>query len=193
MKIHTIPVGPLETNCYLVEDERSKETLIIDPGDDAEKILKEIKVHALKPVFVVTTHGHYDHIGAVREIKDRYNIPFLMHEKDLWGLPLVGAPQPDRFLKDQDKLDIGHWTLVIIHTPGHTPGGICLYNEKEKVLFSGDTLFAGTYGRTDLPYSSQADMEKSLKKLLKLPPDTKVYPGHGETTNIGREQETLNR
>lgn len=191
MKIHIIPVGMLDTNCYIVEDEASKKALIIDPGDDAAKILKLIKENDLKPLYIVATHGHYDHIGGVREIKEKLQIPFLMHEADLWGLPMVDAPQPDRFLKDREHFEVGSLKFEVLHTPGHTPGGFCLYNEKEKTLFSGDTLFLGTHGRTDLPYSSPEDMKESLKKLLKLPPETKVYPGHDQATTIGAEQNLL--
>jgi glyoxylase-like metal-dependent hydrolase (beta-lactamase superfamily II) len=191
MIINPVALGALQTNCYIVTDETSKEALVIDPGDEAGKIIDFISAKKLRPVYIAATHGHYDHIGAVREIKDCYAIPFLMYEADLWGLPLVGAPSPDRLLKDKDSFDICHLTFDIIHTPGHTPGGICLYNEKEKVLFSGDTLFQGTWGRTDLPYSSEKDMTASLRKLLALPADTKVYPGHGPSTTIGEEQGLL--
>lgn len=191
MLIHTLKVGSIDTNCYIIEDESSKEALVIDPGDDAEKILKLIKERRLKPRFMVITHGHFDHMGANRELKNTLKIPLLMHEKDTFGLAVVNSPLPDNFLIGGEEIKFGNSSFKVIHNPGHTPGGISLYCEKEKVLFSGDTLFYRTWGRTDLPYSSQIDMIISLKKLLKLPSETKVYPGHGKPTTIGDEQKLL--
>lgn len=187
MKIHVLVVGPIETNCYIVEDEAGREAVIIDPGGEAEKIIGFLEKHPLKIRAIVITHGHFDHIGANQELKNKLKIPILMHESDLFGLAMGDSPPPDRFLKDKDGFEVGGLKFEVIHNPGHTPGGISLYCKKEKVLFSGDTLFAGDYGRTDLPYSSEEDMAVSLKKLLKLPPDTKVYPGHGRPTTIGAE------
>jgi len=191
MKIHVISVGPIRTNCYLVEDEKSKDCLIIDPGDNAEAIIKLIDQEKLKPSAIFLTHGHYDHAGAVRTLKDHYQIPFLMHQRDLWGLPLVNAPAPDKLVEDGEKLVVGNLSFKIICNPGHTPGGLSLYCAVNQTLFSGDTLFAGTWGRTDLPYSSEKEMVVSLKKLLALPPETKVYPGHGRSTTIGAELSLL--
>lgn len=188
MKIHTVIVGPLETNCYIVEDEKSKEAIVIDPGDEAEKILNFLAIHPLKVRYIVITHGHWDHVGANWELKEKTKALILIHELDVPMLSITNSPKADRYLVDKDRIDIGDLSFSVLHTPGHTPGGICLYNEKEKVLFSGDTLFAGTCGRTDLPYSSEREMEKSLKKLLKLPAETKVYPGHGPSTTIGNEK-----
>ena len=185
-------VGPIETNCYIVtENEASKEAIIIDPGEEAGKILAFISKHQLQPLYIIITHGHFDHIGANRELKAKLKIPILMHEKDTFGLPSGNSPPADRFLKDQDHLEVGppeaDLKFEVLHTPGHTPGGISLYCEKEKVLFSGDTLFYDAVGRTDLPHSSEKDMRESIKKLLTLPPGTKVYPGHGQPTTIGDE------
>lgn len=191
MLIHIVVVGPIETNCYIVEDEKSREAMVIDPGDEPRKILKFLEEHQLKPRCLVITHGHYDHIGANRELKEKTGAPILMHKNDVFGLKVVDSPPADRHLEEGDEIKNGDISLRVIHTPGHSPGGICLYCEKEKVLFSGDTLFADTYGRTDLPYSSEEEMAKSLQKLLKLPPDTKVYPGHGQSTTIGDEQKLL--
>lgn len=191
MKIHTIKVGDLATNCYILEDANSKEALVIDPGDEPSAIIDLLNHHQLKTKFIITTHGHFDHVGANRILKEKLNIPILMHEADLFGLSIVDAPAPDRFLKDGDQINLGKESFIVIHTPGHTPGGICLYNEKEKTLFSGDTLFFGTYGRVDLPYSNEKEMAGSLKRLLKLPPETIVYPGHGKPTTIGNEQNLL--
>ncbi len=188
MLIHTLPVGELETNCYLVEDEKSREVLIIDPGDEAPKILKVLRERKLKPLYIINTHGHPDHASGNLELKEKIQIPILIHEFDASMLSFIGSPKADRFLKDGDQINLGGLTFKVLHTPGHTPGSISLYSEVEKVLFSGDTLFAGGIGRIDLPYSSPKDMAPSLKKLLSLPPETKVYPGHGGTTTIGEER-----
>ncbi|MGB9612641.1 MAG: MBL fold metallo-hydrolase [Candidatus Margulisiibacteriota bacterium] len=191
MNIHIFIVGPLETNCYIVEDEKNREAIIIDPGDEPEKILDFLEKHPLKVREIIVTHGHFDHVGAVWQIKEKLKVKVLMHKNDLPLLSLTTSPLPDRLLIEKDRVDLGELSFEVLHLPGHTPGSIGLYCEKEKVLFSGDTLFAGTWGRTDLPYSSEKDMATSLKKLLKLPPETKVYPGHGETTTIGEEQDLL--
>lgn len=191
MKTHNLRVGPIDTNCYIVEDESSKKAIIIDPGDEAEKILGFIKEQQIIPVFIVITHGHFDHIGANKKLKEALKIPILMHASDLFGLSMSDSPPPDRFLKEKDHFEVGGLKFEVIHSPGHTPGGISLYFEQEKTIFTGDTLFQGTWGRTDLPYSSEKDMAASLRKLLALPPETKVYPGHGKPTTIGDEQSLL--
>ncbi|MDI6731644.1 MAG: MBL fold metallo-hydrolase [Candidatus Margulisbacteria bacterium] len=175
MQIKTIKVGELQTNCFIVIDESTKDAVVIDPGDEAGKILAELK--GLKVKKLIITHGHYDHVGAVKELKKRLRADVLMHPDDAWLF------QPDVFVNDGDEINFGNLALKAIHTPGHTPGGICLYLDGH--LFSGDTLFAGTYGRTDLPGGSEGLMAQSLKKLAKLPPSTKVYPGHGGQTTIG--------
>jgi len=191
MKIHPIKVGPIGTNCYIMEDEASREALIIDPGDEAKKILGFIAENGLKPKYIVITHGHWDHIGGNRELKERLKIPIFMHKNDIFGLPYGDSPQPDRYLEEGDHFEVGCLRFEVLHTPGHTPGGISLYNVKKKALFSGDTLFFGTYGRVDLPYSDEKAMYLSLKKLLALPLETIVYPGHGRPTTIGDEQGLL--
>ena len=189
MKIHTLVVGPIQTNCYIVEDEASREALVIDPGGEAKKIIDFICERQLNISQIVITHGHFDHVGANQKLKDATGAPILVHQADDFFLPLSESPRADRYLADGDIITTGNISLQVIHTPGHTPGGICLYGEKEKVLFSGDTLFYGTYGRTDLPYSSQSDMERSLERLFKLPSETRVYPGHDKTTTIAAEKE----
>ncbi|MFA4905369.1 MAG: MBL fold metallo-hydrolase [Candidatus Margulisiibacteriota bacterium] len=183
MNIKTTKVGELRTNCYIVSDDN--EALVIDPGFETEKILQE--VGGLKIKAVILTHGHYDHVTEAFKL----NAPVWIGEKDEAMMKLTTGKKADRLLKDHDSFDICHLTFVIYETPGHTPGGICLYNEKEKVLFTGDTLFGADYGRTDLPGGSESEMVNSLKKLLKLPPETKVYPGHGHPTTIGDEQNLL--
>jgi len=191
MKIHTLKVGPIRTNCYIIEDEQTNQAMVIDAGGEPEKILGLLKKNSLKLELIVATHGHFDHLEGVRLLKEKTGARFLMHQADLFGLKTTDAPQPDGFLNDQANVECGMVNFAVIHTPGHSPGGISLYNKKEQVLFSGDTLFQSTYGRVDLPYSDEAAMVGSLKRLLKLPPETIVYPGHGNATTIGAEQNVL--
>jgi len=179
MKIKTIKVSILRTNCYIIIDEPANEAIVIDPGDEADEIIPHLE--GLKVKYIVITHGHWDHVGAVEEIKKFTNAPVAMSLGDDW------FALPDKELKDGDILTIGQLKFKVIHTPGHSKACICLYTTGH--LFSGDTLFAGTCGRMDLPGGSQTDMVKSLKRLTNLPDDTIVYPGHGETTTIAQEKE----
>jgi hydroxyacylglutathione hydrolase len=191
MLIHTLKVGPIGTNCYLAEDEASKACLIVDPGDEAEAIIELIGKNKLKPAAIVITHGHWDHVGANQELKATYHLPIMMNQADLFGLKITDSPTPDKNLKENDEVKAGGLIFKVMQTPGHSPGGISLYSKEEKVIFTGDTLFKETYGRVDLPGSSPEAMVFSLKKLLALPPETKVYPGHGRPTTIGDEQNLL--
>jgi hydroxyacylglutathione hydrolase len=191
MKVQQFKTGPIRTNCYIIEDEQTKKAMVIDPGGEPEQILALLAKNGLKLELIVATHGHWDHLEGVRLLKEKTGARFLMHQADLFGLKITDAPQPDGFLTDSDLFEVGSLKFEVLHTPGHSPGGICLYNEKEKVLFSGDTLFLGTYGRVDLPASDEAAMVNSLKRLLKLPPETVVNPGHGNATTIGAEQKVI--
>jgi len=199
MKVINLIVGQLKTNCYLVFDKETRVCLIIDPGDDVDYIMKIIADEKLKPVKIIATHGHFDHILAVTELKLAYNIPFLMHKDDEFLLERMNSsvkfflgvnskipiPKVDEYLENGDSLQIANCELKIVSTPGHTPGGITLYCKKEKLAFVGDLVFAGgAVGRTDFAYSSHEDLQKSIEKILKLPGDTKLYCGHGEVTTI---------
>jgi|SRR3989339_45732 len=188
MKVHTLVVGPIDTNCYLVEDEASRECLIIDPGDEAETIIESIGQQQLLPKMIVNTHGHFDHVTANLVLKDRYHVPIMFHDKDSFLVNLTIPVKADKYLVDGDVLSIGPLNFKVIHTPGHSPGGICLFEAAQGVLFSGDTLFFNTCGRTDFPYCSPGEMGKSLEKLVALPADTLVYPGHGRPTKIAEER-----
>lgn len=205
MQIITLVVGQVRTNCYLVED--SGEIGIIDPGDDGNFLIQKIQDMGVEPVWVLATHGHFDHILAVTEIALTYKIPFYLHPNDNFFLrraketaeyflgipadPVLVDPTP---ITEKTKLSIGKVNFQVIKTPGHSPGGICLYDKKDKALFSGDLIFSrGLVGRTDFEYCSKEDLKRSVKRVLKLPEDTVVYPGHGELTTIGQSRNDLRR
>lgn len=205
MNIEKLVVGQLQSNCYLVWNENSREAIIIDPADDGDYIIQKIQDFQLKPKFIIATHGHFDHILAATELKLAFKIPFLINKKDLFLLKRMQSstrywfrvelvdppPEVDKFFKEGDQIEFGQEKLKVIETPGHSPGGVSLYNRGEKVLFSGDTLFKQGIGRYDFSYASKEDLFKSIKKLLKLPEETVVYPGHGPETTIGEEKEIL--
>jgi len=196
--LERLVVGPLASNCYIVGSEVTREGMIIDPGDEAEQILEKIKDLQLDIKFIVLTHGHIDHIGAVREVSEATGAEVCVHTDDAQSLKgwrmggILGSsypalPPPDRLLKDGDSIDISDLHFLVLHTPGHTPGGICLLGQG--VVFTGDTLFNYGIGRTDLPGGSHSQLLNSLHtKLMVLPNDTIVYPGHGPETTIGAER-----
>jgi hydroxyacylglutathione hydrolase len=197
LQVRTLVVGPFATNCYLAFDEESKEAVIIDPGGEAPRVLEEVQRLALKPVLLLSTHGHIDHVAGVAALKEALQVPFALHPEDT---PLLerhpGAegypdyrdpPPPDRPLRGGDSIPFGACSLLVLETPGHTPGSLCLYGHG--VVFTGDTLFQGSVGRTDFPGSSHARLLTSiLTKLLTLPDSTVVLPGHGPRTTIGMEK-----
>ncbi len=198
MKYEIVVVGAYETNCYLAYCEETNNCAIIDPGAEPDKIFSAITGLALKPVLILNTHGHVDHIGANWDMKDRYAVPLLIHEADE---PMIQAPQtgelslllgvktsppPDGFLSDGDELQVGGFALRVLHTPGHSPGSVSFGGAD--VLFSGDTLFNDGVGRTDLPGGSWKDLESSIRnKIMTLPASTVVLPGHGPWTTVERE------
>ncbi|MFA5103755.1 MAG: MBL fold metallo-hydrolase [Candidatus Margulisiibacteriota bacterium] len=186
MKIKTLVVGPIETNCYIISDQDSSSAFVVDAGANPAGILSAIEQERLNVKAILTTHGHFDHVTAVKEIKDRLKVPFLIHMEDSFMLsPLLN---PDGPLTEGLILNAGDLSLKVIHTPGHSPGCVCLYCEKDGILFSGDTLFYADHGRCDLHGGSYKKMIKSLEKLFELPEDTAVYPGHGQKTTIGDEK-----
>ena len=191
-----------DTNCYIVFDPKSKETIVVDPAGDVDRIVEMIDILHGKLKYVFLTHCHGDHIGGVAELKNRMGGKILIHRDDAEGLNdpkinltefLDGFPEieleADSRIDDGDILHIGELEFKVIHTPGHTKGGASLYQADQKLLLSGDTLFRGTWGRTDLPTSDfNQIMDSITRKLLKLPEDTIVYPGHGKSTMIGNEK-----
>jgi glyoxylase-like metal-dependent hydrolase (beta-lactamase superfamily II) len=200
MKLDMVAVGAFQANCYILGCESTKEGLVIDPGSEPKRILDMVARMGLKVTTIVNTHAHVDHIGANLEVKNATGADLLIHEADepymkssLKNLTLLSPfsakpGQPDRLLKDGDSVFVGQEiSLEVIHTPGHTPGGICLYGDG--ILFTGDTLFSGSIGRTDLPGGNLETLIASIReKLLTLPEDTLVYPGHGPSSTIGDER-----
>ena len=189
------------TNCYIVVDEKSKETMVIDPAGDVEKITELVKIMNGKLKYIYLTHCHGDHIMGVQKLKNILGGKILIHRDDSEGLnnpeinltPYIGLEkielEVDSRIDDNDLIHLGNLQFKVIHTPGHTKGGTCLYCEKENCLFSGDTIFRGTWGRTDLPTSNREDIIKSIEeKIMKLPDATIVYPGHGMITMIRDEK-----
>ncbi len=198
MQIDSLTVSMFGTNCYLVWCSETKEALVIDPGAEGKAIIDKITSLGLDVKYILNTHGHIDHIGANSRLQSEFGVPILLNEQDLnvynnpgfgLGLVLKKQPHPDRFIVENDEITFGRERLVVIETPGHSPGGVCFYSEK--VLFCGDTLFAGSVGRTDLAGGSFEILMQSIKnKLLALPADTTVYPGHGPHTSLGEESAT---
>lgn len=201
MKVVRIPAGIYAANCYLVYSESNKEGIIIDPGGDADDIIAEIKNLGLDIKYIILTHGHGDHIAGVREIKEYTNAPVAIHKDDehllkngkdnLSSIMAMGAVEltADILLDDEDEISFGNLNAKILHTPGHTPGGISI--KIENSIFTGDTLFAGSIGRTDFEGGSFEDIIDSIKnKILEYPEDTVVYPGHGPSSTIKTEKVT---
>ncbi len=192
MKIQTFNVGMLSTNCYVVSCPKTQEAIIIDPGLDAlseaEQIVRYVDGGTLKVKFIVNTHGHPDHIRGDSILKKKFSVPLCIHSYDAHFLTRLGenTKPANILLEDEEPLKFGRVTLTIMHTPGHTRGSISLVGEK--LVFTGDTLFAAGIGRTDLPGGSNRDMRLSLGKLLCLPEHYIVYPGHGAATTIGEEK-----
>ncbi len=199
MQVKRLVVGPLEENTYIVYDKETKEALLIDPGDEPDRIEDILRSEGLKVKYLVCTHAHFDHVGALPELKKSTNAEILIHPDDLeiyeaardmaafWGYDIDPLPKPDLFVKEGDVIKIGNLSFKVIHTPGHSPGGICLYGQG--AVFTGDTMFAGSVGRTDFHGGSLSKLKESFKRLISLPEDTLVYPGHGPETTISEEKQ----
>lgn len=194
MKIEALEVGPLGANCYIVADRG--EAIVIDPGDEPDRIMDALR--GLKVKYIVLTHAHFDHAAAVPEIKAATGAKIALHEDEMlvyeaardmaafWGYDIAPLPPPDLLLREGSEFTVGKLLFVVLHTPGHSPGGISLYGED--VVFTGDTLFAGSIGRTDFPGGDLKKMKASFRKLLSLPDKTRVLAGHGPASTIGREK-----
>lgn len=199
MIVQEVVVGPLQVNCFIVGCEATKEALVVDPGEDGERILKAVAALGLKVTAIINTHGHFDHVGANPLLIEQTKAPLSIHVSDAallprarehaakYGLQCRVSPPPDRVLHGGETLKIGELVAKVIHTPGHTPGGITLYIGEH--LFCGDTLFADSVGRTDLPGGDHDQLVASIReRLFVLPDSTIVHPGHGPDTTIGREK-----
>jgi glyoxylase-like metal-dependent hydrolase (beta-lactamase superfamily II) len=202
--IHEIlPVGPLRCNCSVIGDEVSREAMVIDPGDDIEDVLAIVRKHNLTVKQIVITHAHIDHVGGASKLRAITGAPILLNQNDYDLLKMldeqaewIGVASPGKIDIDQsvaqaDTIKAGSLSADVLHTPGHTEGSICLYFSTEQKLIAGDTLFAGSIGRTDLPGGSMNKIIRSIhEKVLALPDDTVVVPGHGPLTTIGEERES---
>jgi glyoxylase-like metal-dependent hydrolase (beta-lactamase superfamily II) len=202
-------LGPIQANCFILGCEETRQAVVIDPGDDIDRILTTLTGDRLTVVHIINTHGHFDHVGANKRLKEVTGADILIHSADApmlsqlsttaaaWGLAAENSPTADRLLEDGDTTTFGNHTLRVLHTPGHTPGGICLYTEyteagvSKKAVFVGDTLFAGSIGRTDFPGGNYDTLINSIRtQLFTLEDGVKVYPGHMSNTTIGVEKRT---
>jgi len=200
MILERIVVGPLEENTYIIGDEVTNQAIVVDPGDESDRIIEIIKERGLQVHTIICTHTHFDHVGAVGDIKKATGARILIHKEDqqvyetakdqaaFWGYDFDDIPQPDGFIDEGDDIQVGDIKFRVMHTPGHSPGGICLYGGG--VLITGDTLFKGSVGRTDFPGGSMEELKKSFRRLLGLPEGTKIFSGHGPETTVGMEKRT---
>lgn len=200
MIVTPLVTGPFQENCYIVTDEATGATAIVDPGSDGDQIIAEAESTGGKVGAIWITHAHVDHIGAIAAVKRRWNVPVYMHPLDaslfrvadrqaeMYGVPFEKPPPPDVDFADEQSLELGEVTLSVFLAPGHSPGHVIIHGAGHALV--GDCLFAGSVGRTDLPFSNAAQLEASLERIAALPPETIIHPGHGESSTIGEERAT---
>jgi hydroxyacylglutathione hydrolase len=199
--LKALVVGPLQSNCYVLGCERTRQGAVIDPGGDSNKILMALAKDNLRCVYIINTHGHFDHAGENKRLKEVTGAQLLIHKADapkilhqgasgnMWGIHVEDSPPPDRYIDEGDMITFGDVSLKVLHTPGHSPGGISLV--VDEMVFVGDTLFAGSIGRTDFPGGDNDGLLRNVReKIFTLGDDVVVYPGHGPKTTIGREKRT---
>ena len=198
MIIRRIPLGPLEANCFIVADGHSRKAMVIDPGDEPDRIMDILKTENLSLEYIICTHAHFDHVGAVPDIKEQTGAAVVIHRDEqeiyygardmaaFWGYALDPLPGPDLLAEDGHEIKLGNLTFTVLHTPGHSPGGICLFGEG--IVITGDTLFAGSVGRTDFHGGDIQKLRQSFERLMSLPPETAVLAGHGPNSTIGKER-----
>jgi hydroxyacylglutathione hydrolase len=196
--VQTLTVGAFQENCYLVVDHRAGKAVIVDPGGEGERLVEAVDKSGATLEAVWITHAHVDHVGAIASIKQRWNVPIYLHPLDrrlyeaagrqaqVYGVQFEEPPPPDREFADGQQLKVGDVVLSVMHAPGHSPGHVVIHGDG--IALVGDCLFAGSIGRTDLPFSDPPQLAASLQKISALPPETVVYPGHGMDTTIGEER-----
>jgi len=198
MIVKRLIVGPLQENTYIVGDEISKQAMVVDPGDEPDRIMDELKANGLEVRSIIFTHAHFDHIGAAGDIKKETGATILMHKSDeetyalakdqaaFWGFEIDDIPKPDEFIDEGDEVKVGNLSFKVMHTPGHSKGSVCLLGEG--IVLTGDTIFQGSVGRTDFPGGSIEELKQSFKRLIELPEDIQILSGHGPETTVGRER-----
>lgn len=198
MNVETFTVGAFQENCYLIVDDRSRKAVIVDPGGEGERLVAAIESCGAELEAIWITHAHVDHVGAIASIKRKWDVPVYLHPADrrlyeaasrqaeVYGVPFEEPPPPDREFADGQLLELGDAEFTVMHAPGHAPGHVVIHGQG--IALVGDCLFAGSIGRTDLPFSNPPQLAESLKKIAGLPPETIVYPGHGMETTIAEER-----
>lgn len=194
-------VGPIQANCYILGCERTREAVVIDPGGDSDEILRTLAANRLRCVYLINTHGHFDHTAENKRLKKATGAELLIHQEDaalilnqassgrMWGFAVENSPPPDRYIDEGDEIRFGDISLRVLHTPGHSRGGVSLVTDQ--MVFVGDTLFAGSIGRTDFPGGDYEGLLRSVReKIFPLGDDVVIYPGHGPKTTVGREKRT---
>jgi len=198
VKVQTITVGAFQENSYLIVDERTNRAVIVDPGGEGERLIEEVEATGATLDAIWITHAHVDHLGAIASIKRKWDVPIYLHPLDrrlyeaasrqaeVYGIPFEEPPAPDREFSDGQRIKVGDREMRVMHAPGHAPGHVVIHGDG--IALVGDCLFAGSIGRTDLPFSNPPQLAATLEKLAALPPETIVYPGHGVETTIGEER-----